>query len=251
MSGSERVSEAIPVRYDFEECVVRLQQNITAQSIFNLCEEIDFAIEYYQYSKIAIEIDSIGGDVSYLEYYFGKLDEWLASGVIIRTVGLTVAASASAYILSSGSLGFRTSFPATRIVFHYGSAGLGEGVSLTKLELDRRSKRLFEIDQQFEARVVNQVLSQIQALEIKKYPTDEYPSEVSESVRETWKQIGIKQKDVGRSNTLSDVDVVKEIIASVHTAGMELTPWVASSLLLIDKPTFPSDQLNAFDGGVT
>lgn len=227
----------IPVRYDNDQFVARLQESITAQSIFRLCEEIELAISYYQYESVSIEIDSLGGDTSYLEYYFLKLQNWQGAGVTVKTTALTVAASASAYILACGSVGYRGSYPAARIVFHYGSSSSRSNQHMTRDDLERRAKRLAEVDSQFEMFLVDNVLDAIRLNSHTQYPIIPVGADRDTvlSLNETWKELGISQKDVSSRRTSELLQVVRHTVSEVHKAGREMSPIVAQSLLFIDN----------------
>lgn len=108
----------IPVKYDQNKASIMFSHPVSVDSIFALCSSIDLAIEYYQYSTVELVIDSPGGSVAALKYYLDKLDYWKSKGVTIQTNALTFVASASAVILSSGTLGFRSAPWYSSLVYH-------------------------------------------------------------------------------------------------------------------------------------
>jgi ATP-dependent protease ClpP protease subunit len=105
--------------YEKDIFVVRLTDQVDDTSIFNLCDEIDFAIDYYHYKNVEIHINSPGGHLDSLLYYLNKYENWKKKNVTIHTTALTSACSAAAKILSLGNIGYRTAYPSSKLVYHY------------------------------------------------------------------------------------------------------------------------------------
>ena len=145
MSDNEPLP-TITTRYETELAVVRLVGPVTVPSILQLCDEIDLAIGYYQYTRLDIELDSPGGDVAALEYLITRWRAWRARPAVrIGTLALTSAASAAAMILSLGDIGLRRAYPSTRLLYHDARLSTNAGMQ-TRAELAARQAMLNEID---------------------------------------------------------------------------------------------------------
>lgn len=146
------------VKYEKACAVIRLIGEVNNKSIFSLCDEIDLAIEYYNYRKIDIQIDSPGGSISSLDYYISKLDKWQQRhGVIIGTLGLTSVASAAAMILSLGTIGYRRAYMSSQLVYHNSRLITQKEEMWTKERLDYTNKSLVETDDRLLNRLVKHV----------------------------------------------------------------------------------------------
>ncbi|MRR06057.1 MAG: hypothetical protein EG828_03795 [Deltaproteobacteria bacterium] len=130
-----------PARYEENRAVIRFTGLVSNETIFALCDEVDFAASYYYYSRVAIEIDSPGGELKSLLYYISKLKEWREKGIRIETLAMTQCASAAAFMLSLGDLGCRRSMPNAALLYH-GSRIYGSNQPLTADRLDRLSTDL-------------------------------------------------------------------------------------------------------------
>jgi ATP-dependent protease ClpP protease subunit len=120
----------------------KLMGDVTPESIVRLCDEIDSAVNYYQYRRVKIEICSPGGYVTALQHYVFRLEEWRKLGVIIETVALMSVASAAAMILSLGTVGYRKACPVATLLYHnsrtgYSSSGTKEAFAQVASELER------------------------------------------------------------------------------------------------------------------
>jgi ATP-dependent protease ClpP protease subunit len=83
-----------------------------------LCDEINLAIDYYQYQRFILQIDSVGGSATALEYYLQQLVRWRQRNVCIGTQALTRAYSAAAIMLSLGDIGHRWAYSTSRLLYH-------------------------------------------------------------------------------------------------------------------------------------
>jgi ATP-dependent protease ClpP protease subunit len=107
--------------YENQKAIVRLTGEITNDSVFSLCDEIDLAIDYYHFPTIEIRLDSPGGNLRSLIFYLTKLKEWKEKKVSVATQGLTMVCSAAACILSMGDIGKRKVYSNTRLLYHQSS----------------------------------------------------------------------------------------------------------------------------------
>ena len=110
----------------------RLKDDVSLDSVFELCDKIENMIEYLQYRKIRIEVDSRGGSLQAFDYFYTKLEQWRLKGVSVETLGLTKAMSAGALILSIGDVGKRKAYSSTTLLYHNGRIPMGEGTMLTR-----------------------------------------------------------------------------------------------------------------------
>lgn len=120
------VSEKVTVSYRNDSAVIRFSGDVNADRIFKLCDEVDFAINYYNYSRIRIDIDSPGGEAKALKHYLHNLKRWRKRGVTIHTRALTSCCSAGAYMLSFGDIGHRIALPHTALLYHNVRVSTGE-----------------------------------------------------------------------------------------------------------------------------
>lgn len=238
MASRSTASVKIPVKYDKDVCVVRLHGGIDNQSVFALCDEVDLAIDYYHYRKIRLEIDSSGGSTQSLDYYVSKLHEWQLRGILFETKALTMASSAAAYLLVFGELGHRSCYSSARILLHFAGTKFGASESVGQREMEHRVARLADLDGRFVNLVAGTVGDALLKCESQTYPIvpDGY---TIESLKPKWDEIGIqfvKLNSTKRTKAvLNRMDDIKEIIRRIHEYGEGLEPYVALSLLLIDK----------------
>ncbi len=107
------------VFYESHKARILFAGPVTDSSIFQLCEEIEIALNYYHYSEIELQIDSPGGNVAYLEYYLARLQEWrIRPGFRLSTIALTQAASAAGVMLCMGDIGCRRAYSGAKILLH-------------------------------------------------------------------------------------------------------------------------------------
>ncbi|MEM0354668.1 MAG: ATP-dependent Clp protease proteolytic subunit [Thermoplasmata archaeon] len=143
-------------QYEQSCCEIRLLGEINNHSIFLLCDEIDLAIDYYQYKKIDIQIDSHGGSIASLDYYLSKLDRWRKKGIIIGTLGLTSVASAAAIILALGTVGYRRAYGSSMLLYHNTRIEREKWVA-TKDSLQFESDALDRTDKRLIKRMIDHV----------------------------------------------------------------------------------------------
>lgn len=136
---------------------VRLDSAVNQQSILGLCDVIDVCVNYYHYLDITIQIDSPGGEANYLEYFSRKLELWRKTNnnIVLRTEALAQAASAAALILSLGDR--RSAYVTTNILFHTARVVAGN-TPLVACTVDKISKDIKKIDQQWLKRTVDRVI---------------------------------------------------------------------------------------------
>jgi ATP-dependent protease ClpP protease subunit len=147
------------VKYDVDEAIVRLKDGVTSESIIWLCDEIDLAIEYYNYRQVDIHLDSPGGEIPALEYFMTRLKVWReVEGLVIRTLALTSAASAAAMILSLGSIGHRRAYPSAELLYHDGRIFSGQGRTWTRDALQRHHSALTESDTRLNRALASHVM---------------------------------------------------------------------------------------------
>lgn len=148
-------------RINFEQNagVVKLLDEINQKSIFKLCNDIEICLDYYKYDKIEIQIDSPGGEISYLDFYLERLSIW-KNKVQISTLVLSKASSAAAVISALGDIGNRFCYENSMMLFH--EAWL-EKRSINKTSLKNLSKELEAIDN----RILNIIVGS--AIECYKY----------------------------------------------------------------------------------
>lgn len=143
-------------QYEKACCEIRLLGEINNQSIFTLCDEVDLAIDYYQYRKIEIQIDSPGGSIASLDYYLSKLERWKRKNVTIATLGLTQVASAAALILSLGTIGYRRAYSSSMLLYH-NSRISRENWTATKESLQFESQNLYKTDNRLQNILIDHI----------------------------------------------------------------------------------------------
>lgn len=136
-----------PVRYEQDRAVIRFDDPIDSNSILNLCDEIDYAITFYYYKNITVEIDSPGGEVDALHYYIDKLRQWRKKGTRLGTIALTNCCSAAAMMLSLGDLGFRSATSNAALLYHHSRISSSKA-PLTSDRLGQLERSLTRTDDQ-------------------------------------------------------------------------------------------------------
>jgi ATP-dependent protease ClpP protease subunit len=151
----------VSVWYDGEKATVRVHGYVNNEVIFQLCDEVNLAVDYYNYRRVEIQIDSEAGAVSSLEYYLAWLEKWRKTDKFtIETLALTKAASAGAMILSTGSIGCRRAFKSTRLLYHDARIYSSEGEVWTKDKLWVSHRQLESTDERVMQYLVQHVFAQ-------------------------------------------------------------------------------------------
>jgi ATP-dependent protease ClpP protease subunit len=127
----------------------RLKEDVNSDSVFKLCDEIDNMIEYLQYRRIRIEVDSSGGSLRAFDYFNTKLEQWRLKGVSVETLGLTTVMSAGALILSMGDVGKRKAFSSTTLLYHNGRIPMSAGTTLTREGARNLERLLADSDKRY------------------------------------------------------------------------------------------------------
>lgn len=127
--------------------MIRLTGDIEMPVAFALLDEITLLHDYYQFRVIDLHIDSPGGSADALHYLVEALGAWRrGESRTLRTFGLNEVASAAALLLSFGTLGHRTAYSRSRLLYHSVRAVKMVDSSSTVSELRAESKKLELLD---------------------------------------------------------------------------------------------------------
>jgi ATP-dependent protease ClpP protease subunit len=122
---------------------IRLTGEIDMDMGYALIDELKLLHDYYQYRTIELEIDSPGGDGEAINHLVQFLAPWSrGEGRILKTRGLNQAGSAAAFLLSFGTLGHRTAYRHTRLLYHHVRRVFPNGCSRTVSQLRGEGKQL-------------------------------------------------------------------------------------------------------------
>lgn len=135
----------IPIHYEHDKAIICFSQQVDSTSILTLCEEIDTAVDYYDYKKIQIKIESPGGAIDALQFYVDKLRQWRRRGIRFETMALMQSCSAAALMLSLGDLGQRRAVPSANLLYHNARI-FDTRRPLTSDHLGELERRLSQID---------------------------------------------------------------------------------------------------------
>jgi len=136
---------SIPIHYEHDKAIICFSQQVDSASILTLCEEIDTAVDYYDYKKIQIKIESPGGAIDALQFYVDKLKQWRRKGIRFETMALMQSCSAAALMLSLGDLGRRCVAPSANLLYHNARI-FDTSQPLTSDHLGELERRLSQID---------------------------------------------------------------------------------------------------------
>jgi ATP-dependent protease ClpP protease subunit len=140
--------------------MIRLTGDIDMAVAFALLDEITLLHDYYQFRVIDLHIDSPGGNADALHYLVEALGAWRrGESRTLRTFGLNEVASAAALLLSFGTLGYRTAYSRSRLLYHSVRAVKIIGSSNTVAELRAESKKLELWDKRFMDLLVDHALA--------------------------------------------------------------------------------------------
>lgn len=129
---------------------IRLTGEINMATAYELIDEINLLHDYYQFRTISLEIDSPGGEADALHHIVESLAKWRkGEGRILRTRGLVEIASAAAMLLSLGTVGHRSAFPYSRLLYHSARTMFPSNSLQTYSSLRVHGKRLDDWDQKF------------------------------------------------------------------------------------------------------
>lgn len=133
------------LRFEKELAIVTFIGKVNFDSIQTLVRAIDEAVNYYQFKRIRVEINSPGGELKALLMFLAKLKVWRSRGVMIETHALSNVASAAAVMLSLGDIGHRTAMADAEVLYHNVRV-MGE-MMITSEKAKRLNDDLTRIDQ--------------------------------------------------------------------------------------------------------
>ena len=114
---------------------------------------------YYKYNRIALTIESPGGELSSLEYVLRSLGKWAKEGRYVAVQSTFQCASAAAFLLSMGEWGERRVDRGTYLLFHSARiAGTPEG--MTAAYSNRISNTLNSLDRKLLGVMVDKMLAE-------------------------------------------------------------------------------------------
>lgn len=119
---------------------------INTESVLELNQQIDLAIDYYHSKVIQLFINSPGGEISSLQLFLQKREVLKQRGIVLKTHAISEVASAAAMILSCGDIGHRTASAHAKILYHT-SRAMGN-FALTSALSKKYLEELSETDQQ-------------------------------------------------------------------------------------------------------
>ncbi len=241
-------SANVTVRYDYDKAIIRLNDNIDAQSIFSLCDEVELAADYYHYDFVDIHINSQGGSVPALEYFLTQLRGWRRRhDLTIGTLAISRVASAAAVILSLGDIGHRRAYPSAEILYHNARIATPEAY-LTRSALQLLSKQLGRLDE----RMLNEIVEHVYENKVLTERFDEGGPAAAESAPYRWTRMtGIRTETADFTQLAEPSEMLCEIACAEgepHLSRQQLetayrtlsildhsiSPRVACDFLLID-----------------
>jgi ATP-dependent protease ClpP protease subunit len=119
---------------------------LTVVAIQRLVQQVKLAFSYYQYERVELEIDSIGGDLRALNYFLEHRQAWREQGYAVHTCGAVTCASAAALLVAFGDLGKRHIYRSTQLLFHF-SRVLIENRYLTARDTRELTRTLQQTDE--------------------------------------------------------------------------------------------------------
>lgn len=225
----ESCSNSPKVFYEKACAIVRLFGEVNNQTIFELCDEIDLAIDYYNYRKIEIQIDSPGGSIQSLDYFITKLEKWRQKeGVIIATLGLTNVASAAAMILALGTVGYRRAYRSSSLLFHNSRVITNGSSVFTKETLNKANKDLAEIDERLLDRLSNHIHSN-KVIQNDKVVHKKMWGLQFDVEKKSYQEYELSEESAGVS-----VITLKKEYVKLHNLDVYISPGLAGKMLLID-----------------
>ncbi len=242
-------SANVTVRYDHDKAIIRLNDDIDAQSIFSLCDEVELAADYYHYSFVDIHINSQGGSVPALEYFLTQMHQWRRRhNLTIGTLAISQVASAAAVILSLGDVGYRRAYPSAEILYHNARIATPNAF-LTRSALQVLSKQVGKLDE----RMLNEVVEHV--FQIKVMAERSVESVESEAVAQAYRwtrMAGIRTQTTDFTQMTDPAEMLCEIVCAegephlsrlqlegayrtLWTLDHSISPQVACEFLLIDR----------------
>ncbi len=111
---------------------ILFNNEVNDDSIHDLCMWIRRGIYEYYYSHIILEINSPGGSANSLLYFINMLKmirKEKGKEFVLQTVASMQSCSAAALMLSLGTIGFRSTQPDSRLVYHNARINMRDSVS--------------------------------------------------------------------------------------------------------------------------
>ena len=139
---------------------IRLTGEIEMPVSYALLDEITLLHGYYQFRDLELHIDSPGGSADALHYLVHALSPWRkGEGRVLRTFGVNEVASAAAFLLSFGTVGYRTASSRSRLLYHSVRTLQRESSMQNVAQLRAATRRLERWDQLFVDLLVEHTLA--------------------------------------------------------------------------------------------
>ena len=204
--------------------------------IVELLDYLTAIFDYYQYDMVELRINSPGGKMQATHYLIENLELFKRKGKIISTTALFTTESAAALILSCGSIGYRSAYPDTLLLYHDTRIYLNGKVPITSDYANRLSEMLESKNKTVTKAITNVILKKIEYLE------QNYPKSFQKKVIKNFKITAINELALIHEDCLTDENNLKDslptIIENLLNKDVPLTVKQAFNLFLIDKIGF-------------
>ncbi len=209
---------------------------INEEIIVQLLDYLTAIFDYYQYDMVELRINSPGGQMQATHYLIENLELFKKKGKIISTTALFTTASAAALILSCGSIGYRSAYPDTVLLYHDTRIYLNDQVPVTSGYANRISKMLESKNKAVIKAITNVILKKIE------YLGQNYPKNIRKKIMKNFKKTAINELTLIHEDCFSDENNLKDylptIIENLLDKDQPLTVKQAFNLFLIDKIGF-------------
>lgn len=207
-------------RYEADRAIIPITGTITRDTAYRVCSELEVAVSYYHYRRVALVVDSPGGETGALDMIVRQLADCRAGVRLqVETQVVGEAASAAAMIVALGCVPFRTCARGTRLLMHEPRAALhGNGRMLTHHDLISIGESL----------------------------QSQYHSTLDLLTKHVWQHISMFDRltitspdATGERRVLCSPDELRQVYSEVFGRERWLTPDEAIRLRLIDRVSRP------------
>ena len=220
--------------------IIYLKGEINEDTIMQLLAFLKSAFKYYQYDFVDIKLNSPGGQVNAMYFITEQFEIYKKYGKIISTTALFHAASAAAFILTCGSIGYRSAHYNSLLLYHYSRFNIKEDI-FTKDRLEGLMDKLSKGDEVILKSLANIAISTLD------YFDKNFDEEFLKNRLDKFIEQAKKLKLISEENELLKHLTIENFIDKDKIEDFKKAlSHIYDNLLKTDKHIYPRQAVNLF-----
>jgi len=217
--------------------IIHFYGPVSVESSTKIKEYVEATFDYFGYETVEIKIASPGGDSGAMYDLIECLETYNSKGKTIITNSLSSTASAGAFILSSGSIGYRTASKNSRILYHYSRTKI-ENYITTEIA-KQISESLETTDDTIKKQMVRKAINTLKDTVALKEKINRFLKSAEDMDILDSDDPFSGYKNINHNNFDQHLDKLEKTIGSVFDRLFKMELWLnaqeAVDLLLIDR----------------